>query len=42
MSDSFAMAEALATGRSTRTNVLLEPTYIAGNSLAAPPAASLA
>ena len=38
----FAMAEALAAGRSTRTNVLLEPTYIAGNSLAAPPAASLA
>jgi DNA-binding LacI/PurR family transcriptional regulator len=36
----FAMAEALAAGRATRTDVLLEPTYIAGKSLAAPPALS--
>ncbi len=33
----FAMAEALAAGRAARTGVLLEPTYIAGKSLAAPP-----
>ena len=38
----FALAEALAVGRTARTDVLLEPTYIAGKSLAAPPSLSIA
>lgn len=36
----FAMAESLAAGRAARTGVLLEPTYVAGKSLAAPPTVS--